>query len=292
MPFTLAHPAAVVPLRLISRRYLSFSALVVGSLSPDFEYLFRLNAVSRFSHTFTGLLYFCVPVGLIGFWLFHKLVKQPVILLQPSFMRQRLAPSSSNCPFSDLGHLAAVLISLALGAFTHIAWDSLTHEHGWVVERGPALRASVYSIAGHELRLYKLLQHGSTISGLLLLTYWLWRWLSTEPLTMPSVESLPEGVRRRILVALTAATCVIGLSIGLWSAAQSAGLQALQVFVVQSAVGGMAAFAACVLLFSLLYKLVAPRRTLMRPPLVKKQTIPLGRVLSTFACWRRWRPRS
>src|ERR1700744_2163138 len=36
MPWTFAHPAAVLPLRKALRSRLSFCALVVGSMSPDF----------------------------------------------------------------------------------------------------------------------------------------------------------------------------------------------------------------------------------------------------------------
>src|SRR5262245_66554750 len=108
MPFTLAHPAAVIPLK----RYLPLSALVVGSLSPDLEYLVRLRAVSHLSHTLTGLFSFCLPVGLVLLWLFHRFVKQPLTLLMPTTMRQRLLPESSNFPFSSLRNFALAGIAL------------------------------------------------------------------------------------------------------------------------------------------------------------------------------------
>jgi Domain of unknown function (DUF4184) len=38
MPWTLAHPAAVLPLRPLCPHRLSFGALVVGSVSPDIGY--------------------------------------------------------------------------------------------------------------------------------------------------------------------------------------------------------------------------------------------------------------
>jgi hypothetical protein len=45
MPFPLAHPAAVLPLRRYCPKYLSFPVLIVGSLVPDVGYcLGRLNA--------------------------------------------------------------------------------------------------------------------------------------------------------------------------------------------------------------------------------------------------------
>lgn len=254
MPFTLAHPAAVVPLR----RVLPLSALIVGSLSPDFEYLFRLAAVSEFSHTLSGVLYFCMPVGLLVLGLFHYVVKRPALTLLPSRVRQRLEPYASELPFLPLAKLSSILLALAVGAFTHVAWDSFTHEHGWVVGELSLLRASVFSVAGSEVRLYKVLQHGSTVAGLSLLAFWCWRWFhreATEAGDVASVEaSLSAPMRRGILLALCLFTSIAGVSLGMWSASRSGGLRALQVFVVQSAIGGVTAFALYVLLFSLVYK--------------------------------------
>ena len=252
MPFTLAHPAAVVPLR----RLLPLSALVVGSLAPDFEYLFRLAAVSEFSHTLLGVLYFCIPVGLVVLWLFHAVVKRSALLLLPDFARRGLTPYSSDFPFLPTGRLAAIILALAVGALSHITWDSFTHEHGWAVERLPALRASLFALAGREVGLYKLLQHGSTLTGLALLAYCLRKRLKSEAAVMALPEpSLPARTRQRILLALLLSTCIAAVIIGLWSAARHSGLRALQVFVVQTAVGGMAAFALCLLLFSIAYRL-------------------------------------
>jgi len=47
MPFTLAHPAAV---RWCARRHpagVPFSAFVIGSMSPDFEYYPRLRNLAQ-----------------------------------------------------------------------------------------------------------------------------------------------------------------------------------------------------------------------------------------------------
>jgi hypothetical protein len=57
MPYPLAHPAAVLPLRRLCPRRLSFPALVVGSLCPDVGYPL---GVSRFSHSFSQELLFFV----------------------------------------------------------------------------------------------------------------------------------------------------------------------------------------------------------------------------------------
>ena len=53
-------------MRRFCPRYLSFPALIAGSLSPDFGYLFRHFHVDSFSHRFwAGSFGFCLPVGLL-----------------------------------------------------------------------------------------------------------------------------------------------------------------------------------------------------------------------------------
>src|SRR3954465_14023561 len=86
MPFTLSHPAAILPLR----KYLPLSALLIGSMSPDFEYPLRLAAVSRFSHSLPAIFYFCLPVSLLLLLLFHRLIKRPALELLPPYLRRRI----------------------------------------------------------------------------------------------------------------------------------------------------------------------------------------------------------
>ena len=63
MPFPLAHPAAVLPLRRFCPGRLSFLALVIGSVVPDVAYCFGPLDVDVFAHTLPGSLVFCLPMG-------------------------------------------------------------------------------------------------------------------------------------------------------------------------------------------------------------------------------------
>jgi hypothetical protein len=118
-------------------------------MSPDFEYPFRLAAISRFSHTLPAVLYFCVPVGLAFLWLFHRLIKGPALHLLPAFVRSRIDERSLAFEFWPAPRLLPILLALAVGALTHIWWDAFTHEHGYVVERVPLLQQNALSLAGH-----------------------------------------------------------------------------------------------------------------------------------------------
>ena len=64
MPFTLAHPAIVLPLAAKKLR-MSATGLVIGSMVPDFEYFIRMRTESKYSHTLAGLFWFDLPLGLL-----------------------------------------------------------------------------------------------------------------------------------------------------------------------------------------------------------------------------------
>ena len=69
MPFPLAHPAAVLPLRRF--KWLNFSALVIGALVPDIGYAFPEG--SGLSHHTLGSILFGLPVGLLILTAFYAL---------------------------------------------------------------------------------------------------------------------------------------------------------------------------------------------------------------------------
>src|SRR3954451_141750 len=99
MPFTPAHPAIVVPL---ARRWpgcFILPALVVGSMSPDFEYFVYLRPIRTIGHDLVGIPLLCVPSGLALLWLFQRVMKRPMVLLLPRALRVRLLPHCDPIPF-------------------------------------------------------------------------------------------------------------------------------------------------------------------------------------------------
>ncbi|MEZ6194514.1 MAG: DUF4184 family protein [Planctomycetota bacterium] len=199
MPFTAAHPAAAIPLVKPLGRFGVLSALVIGSLAPDLAYFLPLPISRAQSHSLAALGWFCLPVGGLTYLYFH-LVLRPFLgdLIGPG-LRSRLLPDGPNgVPPSSV---AAVVASLLIGAVTHLAWDSVTHPGGFVVEAVPRLRAPLFSWGGYTFFGYKLLQHGSTLLGLGLIAWWTRRrWMrSPAPASPTSVE--PGAIRRLIALA-------------------------------------------------------------------------------------------
>ena len=188
MPYPFAHPAAVLPLVRPMGRFAAPSALVVGSIVPDLWYLVPFVDRDQ-SHSVAGLFWFCLPVGVASYVLFHLVLKQPLIALLSSRLAGFTTPALPRAPWY------AVLVSVLVGAVTHVAWDDLTH---WA----------------QYPRTYNLPQHISTALGSAILAWWVWRKLRRAP-RRTSDERLSPRARTLTIAALaTAAACAAWLSVG------------------------------------------------------------------------------
>lgn len=173
MPFPLAHPAAILPLRRYCPRHLSFPALIIGSLSPDVGYCFgNLNA-GNFSHRFlAGSFGFCLPVGLVLVLVFY-IARWPVVGILPSSYRRAFLPLCQR----PAGSPFLIVISLLIGAWTHLFLDSFTHPDGWLVEHLPVLQTPVLPVGQHRLMVCEVLYAGCTLAGVAWLAFCYLRWL-------------------------------------------------------------------------------------------------------------------
>jgi hypothetical protein len=197
MPFTfLAHQAAIAPLKLMRPTWFSGTALAVGSMSPDFVYFLRGDAVGHFGHTPLGLLVFCLPLGIVVTWLVQRVLAVPVAQHLPDcgpFHLRDLALIDDRGRVGLRRWWLLVSTSVLVGALTHVAWDGFTHRHGWAVERLPVLR-TVVELGPMRQPIWHLLQHGGTVVGSALTTAALFfigsrrllrTWASTEPPPLP-----------------------------------------------------------------------------------------------------------
>src|SRR5262245_19966182 len=163
MPFTGAHPMAVLPL-IWRRRWLHLdpTCLVIGSMSPDFEYFLRGEIAGTFAHTLPGLVLFCVPITLAAAAVYHGLVKRPAVVVSPVRRHALVAPWRERW---DAWAVGSVVTSAAVGATTHLVWDSFTHANGWGVEHFPVLHR-VYDVPVlGPLTLHRILQTVCSVVG-------------------------------------------------------------------------------------------------------------------------------
>jgi hypothetical protein len=171
MPFTFSHPAIVLPLTFLPRKWYSLTGLIIGSLTPDFEYFLRMRIQSDYSHTIGGIIWFDLPFGLLLAFIFHNIVRDSLFDNLPRILKSRL---SNFTQFNWNGYFKqnwlVVAISILVGAISHIFWDSFTHNHGYFVQIIPALKSSV-DIFGVQIQTLKLLQHSSTLLGGLVIAF-------------------------------------------------------------------------------------------------------------------------
>lgn len=157
MPFTLSHPAIVLPFR----KYFSTTGLVLGSMSPDFEYFIRMQIKNEIGHSWVGVFVFCLPMSLLVSFIFHCIVRNMLIDNLPQFLKRRCQLFKDfhwNLYFEK--NWLKVVISIIIGGFSHILWDSFTHYDGFMTTHFSIFQEQVFGIS-----LYKILQHGSTLLG-------------------------------------------------------------------------------------------------------------------------------
>jgi hypothetical protein len=226
---------------------LPLSALVIGSLAPDFEYLYHLRPYGPFGHSVLGLVAFCLPLGL-GAWIaFRALVAPALLRLLPPGLAAALQADAGPAPRLTVALLAATAV--LLGAASHDVWDAFTHQHGWAVTQLSVLRAPVPTLFP-GLPWYTLLQHGSTVVGLVAITIAAARWVCRQP---PEACRLTPGQASR-----SRAVALALLGAGALGAVANAA-RGLQDGVAQAlgfaAVGGMAALALALLAYGLTSRL-------------------------------------
>jgi len=165
MPFTFSHPAIVLPLALLPRQWLSLTGLVIGSITPASEYFLRMKVRSDYSHTINGLFWFDLPAGLLLAFLFHIFVKDSLFDNLPQILQSRLTLYKQfKWTIYFKANWPIVLVSIMIGAASHLLWDSFTHEHGYFVSALPPLAEPV-NLYGVQLPTFKILQHSSTLIG-------------------------------------------------------------------------------------------------------------------------------
>ena len=167
MPFTFSHPAIVLPFAAKKIR-LSATGLIIGSMTPDFEYFIRMKNVSRYSHTPIGLFWFDLPLALLLCFIYHLIVRNSLFDNLPLYLKEKLIIYKSfQWPKYFQTKWAIALISIFIGAGSHVLWDGFTHESLFFVQRDPEL-STLMQVGDVNLASYRFLQLASSIVGLLI----------------------------------------------------------------------------------------------------------------------------
>ena len=230
MPFTVSHAAAVLPIHHWGRQ-LPLTALMVGSMAPDFGYIFSYEASRALTHSFAGLFTFSLPVGLFV-WLFYVAVleKATITLLSDRWHTRFAHTGAITWPLVLRAGLAIVL-----GAATHLLWDSFTHRGTFVTDAFPVLLGPTPGFAW--LPIYHLLHGLSSVVGLVILGYWM-RHLQRQP-ARSLVRPYPVGEQALAIARWSLVAALVLGAAWQWLPRAHARYDTQMFF---AAVGGMSAF--------------------------------------------------
>ncbi|HEX4957768.1 MAG TPA: DUF4184 family protein [Lacibacter sp.] len=173
MPFTPAHPAIILPLS--RSKQFSVTALIAGSMAPDFEFFFQMREVENIGHHWYGIILFDVPVALLLCYLFHNLLRNAFIAHVPDVLQKRISFATHfNWNEYAAASKTKVAISLLTGVASHLLWDGFTHHDGIFVELFPvlALKTNWQMV---NVPVYYLLQLFFSVLGLAAVVFALYR---------------------------------------------------------------------------------------------------------------------
>ncbi|MCX6122781.1 MAG: DUF4184 family protein [Ignavibacteriales bacterium] len=177
MPFTLAHPLAVFPFR---KTRLDMTCLVIGSMAPDFDYLFRTQIGTLISHSPNGIIRYCIPVTLGAACVWHFIIKSSLASALPRSLALKYSDWLTNSwEYKSLFRLFIILFSAFVGIITHLVWDSFTHSSGYFVQNISFLTERTFI---YQIPIFKLLQYGCGILGAVTVLFVVILHISEKPL--------------------------------------------------------------------------------------------------------------
>jgi hypothetical protein len=235
-------------------------------MSPDFSYFVFQTTAFRFSHTLLGIPFFCVPTSLAVLWLFHSFLKYPLLSLLPEAHHKRLFAVAQGFRFGPLPHFAVLVFSITVGALTHLGWDAFTHEGEWGTRYLAFLRQPVWqSGTSDPLKFCDVLQHASTILGLVYLVFWCRHWLRQKPATAPdSTTRLPVHLsakgRKQMFWTFVITALVLAIAFNYNTKLLLYSYASFQAFLRLTVLLGVPILLAQLCLYSVIWHLIASRQ--------------------------------
>jgi len=210
MPFTISHVAAVLPFARFLRRGRILSAVVIGSMVPDFGWFLPWRPDRFETHSGIALLTWSLPVGLMTYWVFQYLVKTPVREVLPDNAYARALPHAAIADIWSLQQWLIASAGVLVGAITHLVWDGFTHEGARGVRMIPAIDEWWFTVGGRALAGPRVLQDGSSLLGLLVVVWLLRRaWRAPGP-TLTEPRRLPQAERFAWIMIYLLTACAVG----------------------------------------------------------------------------------
>jgi hypothetical protein len=126
------------------------------------------------SHTLLGTFSSSLPVG-IFVWLIFYWLAAPAVFLLPDPHREAIRLHFKPRLVS-VQQALGVTSGILIGAWTHVLWDSFTHQQGWIVKHTPLLRRPFFG----NMPAFKGLQYLSSVLGLCIVLYAYNKWMKAS----------------------------------------------------------------------------------------------------------------
>jgi hypothetical protein len=172
-------------------------------MSPDIPYYLPVPVSAEVTHSLPGVVSVDPLLGLGVFLLWHGLLTRPILASAPKAVRARLPAQDLAMPRARLStprQLLLVLLSLSVGAVTHVFWDAFTHAGRWGAVHVPWLTAQHGVLPG-----YRWAQYATGLLGALVVLLWLARWWRRTAVATPVA-----GLRPAVVLLVWVAVLVAG----------------------------------------------------------------------------------
>lgn len=200
MPLTLSHPAAVLPLRRLG---LPMTSMVVGSMVLDIPLYLGSRRGYEIAHSPFAVPTIDIAGALIALAIWFAVLRDPLVDLAPSAIRNRLAPRARL----TRRQWSLAPIGALIGGITHVVWDSFTHDNTWGYEHVGWLQTDHLGISG-----LRWAQYVSAVGGLSIICAFAFAHLRRLPM-------IHERRRKRLLPAFALPAVVLaGAAAGLIAA--------------------------------------------------------------------------
>lgn len=169
MPFTLAHPAIVLP--LAKNKKLPLQALIIGSMAPDFEFYLQLREVQNIGHSFFGFICIDIPIGIFALYVYNNYIRYFLRTITPNKILYKCntlaySYSTSRKNLFNLNNF----IALVIGISSHLFLDLFTHHYSILIDVIPQLNYN-YNLLNFDVKLYEINQILFSLIGLAIILF-------------------------------------------------------------------------------------------------------------------------
>lgn len=159
-----------------------------------------------------GLLWFDLPLGILLAFIFHNVVRNGLFFNLPTFLQSRFSKFTHfNWNEYFKKNWIVVMISIFIGAFSHLFWDSFTHDDGYFVSKISVLQNSV-EIFNAQIPILKILQHSSTLIGAFIIAFTIYK-LPTEEIEQIKINMKYWSILTIMTFSIIAIRLLSGLEI-------------------------------------------------------------------------------